>query len=510
MVPTDRYLTVRGYRPSLTFSILASLACLLILTWILFSLFALKTAERDLYAQKADHARMLLATFINQLPESLPSFPEGMLLMNTPAAIYAGKLAEEPSFERLTLLDTNGKVIYSVGQEDSDQFRPFAGAAAQSDGGVILPNGGSLARTSPVLRNGQPIGRAGLVLSLSPEKIRLQRSRQLFLSYFALDFILLLGFGSYLLARIVVSPVNRLLAATERITDGVYGHQVTVSGPLELARLAESFNDMSSVLQQKQDEVTAHVKTLEQVNRNLEQARQEAVRSEKMASVGLLAAGTAHEIGTPLASVMGYAELLAAEMTDNQVKVEYIQRIQQGCGRIDRIVRGLLDYARPKSPAFELVSLGPLVVNTVELLQQQGLFKQCRLEVRCPGQVPLVNLDPHQLQQVLLNLLINSHDAMPEGGELLVEVRSISQEQGKLPIQISVQDSGSGIAEGDLERIFDPFFTTKDPGRGTGLGLAISVRIIEAFGGRITVQSSLGRGSCFTVHLPQATEAGQT
>lgn len=500
---------MRRYRPSLTFSILASLACLLVLTWLLFSLFALTTAERDLLAQKADHARMLLATFVNQLPETLPNFPDGMLPLAAPAAIYAEKLAAEQSFERLTLLDTNGKVIYSVGREGSDQFQPFMADAERSDNGVILAAGASLARTAPVLRNGQAAGRAGLVLSLSGEQQRLQRSRQLFMAYFALDFILLLGLGSAILSRIVVRPVNRLLTATERITGGVYGHQVAVTGPLELAHLAESFNVMSAALLQKEAEVGRHVTTLEQVNRNLEQAREEAVRSEKMASVGLLAAGMAHEIGTPLASVMGYAELLAAEVGDNHAQADYIQRIQQGCARIDRIVRGLLDYARPKSSAFELVALGPLVAATVELLQHQGLFKQCRVELRCPDQAPLVNLDPHQLQQVLINLLINSSDAMPDKGQLLVEVRVDEAGQARLPVQVRVMDTGSGIAEKDLGRIFDPFFTTKDPGRGTGLGLAISARIIEGFAGRITVQSVVGKGSCFIVHLPLATGLGQ-
>lgn len=493
---------MRGYRPSLTFAILASLACLLVLTWILFSLFALKTAERDLYAQKGDHARMLLATFVNQLPDSLPSFPEGMLPLDASAAIYAGKLSEESSFERLTLLDGGGKVIYTVGREGSDQFRPFSSPGQKSDDGVILPGGSSLARTVPVVRNGLNIGRAGLVLSLAAEQVRLQRSQQLFLSYFALDFILLLGLGSYILARIVVRPVNRLLSATERITGGVYGHQVTVAGPLELARLAESFNVMSGVLLQKQNEVSVHVQTLEEVNRNLQLAREEAVRSEKMASVGLLAAGTAHEIGTPLASVMGYAELLAAEVAHNPVQADYLQRIQEGCGRIDRIVRGLLDYARPKNPTLEEVAVGPLVVSTVELLQHQGLFKNCQVEMRCTGQLPAVWLDPHQLQQVLINLLINSNDAMSDKGLLLVEVRNAPFGRDALPIQIRVQDTGCGIPEKHLGRIFDPFFTTKDPGRGTGLGLAISARIIEGFGGRITVQSSIGKGSCFTVHLP--------
>ncbi|MDK9718966.1 MAG: hypothetical protein OEL57_13845, partial [Trichlorobacter sp.] len=129
---------MRTVRLSLTFSILASLACLLILTWLLFSLLAFKTAENDLYAQKGEHARMLLATFVNQLPDQMPSFPEGMLPLNTSAAVYASKLAEERSFERLTLLDKAGKVIYSVGREGSDLYRPFTLPGRQlEESGII-------------------------------------------------------------------------------------------------------------------------------------------------------------------------------------------------------------------------------------------------------------------------------------------------------------------------------------------------------------------------------------
>ncbi len=495
---------MRGYRPSLTVAILASLALLLIFTWILFSLFALKTAERDLYAQKADHARMLLATFVNQLPDSLPTFPEGMLPLDAPAALYAGKLADEPSFERLTLLDRNGKVIFTAGHEGHDQFSPFIFPGHGVEEGGLLPGGEALARTAPVLRDGRIVGEAGLLLSLQDEQRRLNRSKQLFLAYFALDFILLLGLGSYSLARIVVRPVNRLLAATERITGGVYGHQVTVTGPLELAQLASSFNAMSRALQQKQDEVGAHVRTLEQVNKNLQQAREEALRSEKMASVGLLAAGTAHEIGTPLASVMGYAEILAAEVANNPAQAEYLQRMQEGCARIDRIVRGLLDYARPKNAEVEPVDLASLAAGTVELLRQQGLFKGCRVDVRATPDLPPASLDPHQLQQVLINLLINSNDAMADReGNLLVETLVDPGDRG-LPLQIRVFDSGAGIPAEYLGKIFDPFFTTKDPGRGTGLGLAISARIVEGFGGRITARSIPGKGSCFTIQLPSA------
>jgi len=218
-----------------------------------------------------------------------------------------------------------------------------------------------------------------------------------------------------------------------------------------------------------------------------------------MASVGLLAAGTAHEIGSPLASIMGYAELLVAEAGAEAPQAEPLHRILESCERIDRIVRGLLEYARPRQPTCEEIDLGGLTADTIKLLQHQGLFKQCRVTVQCEKGLPMLFLDPHQLQQVLINLLINSNDAMPGGGELQV---SIKQDRSGSGVQVEISDSGVGIPSELLERIFDPFFTTKAPGHGTGLGLAISSGIIEGLGGRISVRSSTGKGSCFTVRLP--------
>lgn len=488
-----------GWRPSLTFAILTALTGILLLTWILFSIFALKTAENDLYAQKSEHGRMLLATFVSQLPEQLPVFPEGMLPLDSPAAIYAGKLAEEKSLVRLTLLDVSGKIIYTVGREGSDLYQPIALPGRQAEEAALLPDGTAIVRAAQVLREDKVVGRAGLVLSLDDEQTRLQRTRQLFAAYFALDFILLLGLGAYILSKILVRPVERLLTATERITGGVYGHQLKVSGTLELARLADAFNQMSASLMQKQDEVSAHVAALEHANQELKLAREEAVRSEKMASVGLLAAGTAHEIGSPLASIIGFAEILAAESAPGSPQAEYQRRILDGCERIDKIVKGLLDYARPRQPVREEVDLGALAASTVELLQQQGMFKQCSVSVQCQQGLPMVLLDPHQLRQALINLLINSNDAMPDGGSLKVTTQ---KDRTGSALLIAVQDSGSGIKPEHLERIFDPFFTTKDPGQGTGLGLAISNGIVRGLGGRILVKSRVGEGTAFAITVP--------
>jgi two-component system NtrC family sensor kinase len=501
---------MRAFRFNLTVSILAFLSCLLLLTWLLFSLFAFKTAANDLYAQRGEHARALLSAFIDQLPEVVPTFPNGMILPDSTSGLFAQKLVEEGVFTRLSLLDANGKIIFTAGKEGSDIFLPFSGAPQQQERGYILPGGSGITLTIPVVKNGTTVGKAGIVLPLAAENARLQRSQTLFMAYFAIDFILLLGFGSYILSRIVVSPINRLLTATEKITGGHYGQRVAVSGSTELARLAEAFNEMSETLLFKDQEVSAHVTALEKANRELRQAREEALRSEKMASIGLLAAGMAHEIGTPLASIMGYADLLATEQTEICEINDYSRRISQDCARIDSIVRGLLDYSRPAAGVVSAADIRGLVDESIELLARQGIFKNIEVSTLFHDTLPMALADPHRLQQVLVNLILNSRDAMPDGGILTIsgriEKRETTSESVAGWIAIDVVDTGSGITSENLKRIFDPFFTTKPPGKGTGLGLAISARIIEGFGGDINVTSEPGRGSRFTLWLPVALE----
>lgn len=488
-----------NYRPSLTISILASLGLLLILTWLLFSILTFKTAANDLYAQKGEHARTLLKTFISLLPDSIPTYPDGFLLPDSQAAQYIQKLSEESAFSRLTLMDKNGKVIFTAGREDYDLYSPFQGLPKTADGSYIQSDGSGLIHLATVLRNGETVGKAGLLLSLVPEKTRLNRSRQMLMSYFVLDFILLLGLGSFVLSRIVVNPINRLLSATEKITGGQYGQRLKVSGSAELAQLAAAFNEMASALLAKDHQVSEQMTALEKANFDLCQAREETLRTEKMASIGLLAAGMAHEIGTPLAAIMGYAELSAGEQPENSAIQDYARRITEDCSRIDRIVRGLLDFSRPRAPGGENADVREVVLSTVDLMTQQGLFKDLDLITDIDQSLLLARCDQHQLQQVVINLLLNSRDATPGGGT--ITVRALREDDH---ICLEVIDSGTGIAEEAMKHIFDPFFTTKPPGKGTGLGLAISARIIEGFGGRITASSKIGKGSCFSVRLPLA------
>lgn len=499
---------MRSFRPSLTVSILAFLSSLLLLTWLLFSLFAMRTSANDLYGQKVRHAGMLLATFINQLPSEIPAYPEGLLPLNSPAAIYAGTLADNSDFTRLSLLDANGKCIYTVGSEGGDVYAPFAGLQQGASGSFIQPGGGGITLISSIKRNGVVVGRAGMQLSLADENKRLKRSRQLFMAYFAIDFILLLGFGSFILSKIVVNPVNRLLAATEKITGGHYGQQIHITGSSELVELGEAFNAMSIALMQKDQQVSAHVAALEKANSELRQARAESLHSEKMASIGLLAAGMAHEIGTPLASIMGYAELLSGEDASDSAAGDYARRISDDCARIDRIVRGLLDYSRPRKSTVVPVDIRELVVETVGLLSRQGAFNDITGSSQFDEGLPLVEADPHQLQQALINLMLNARDAMPAGGKLTIRasydesVHLASSPEGC--VRVDITDTGEGIPQENIGKLFDPFFTTKEPGKGTGLGLAVVARIVEGSGGKISVESAPGQGSRFILWLPVA------
>ena len=485
------------YRPSLTASILAFLGLLLALTWLLFSLLAFKTAANDLYAQKGEHARTLLKAFVSLLPDSIPSYPEGFIPPDSLASRYIQKLSEESAFSRLTLLDRNGKPIFSAGREGSDPYSPFQGLSKTSEGSYIRPDGSGIVHLITVTRDGEVVGKAGLLLSLAPEKARLNRSRQLLMAYFVLDFILLLGLGSFVLSRIVVNPINRLLTATEKITGGQYGQRLNVSGSAELVRLATAFNEMASALSNKDRQVTEQMAALKQANSDLRQAREETIRTEKMASIGLLAAGMAHEIGTPLASIMGYAELSAGEQPDNSAIQDYARRITEDCSRIDRIVRGLLDFSRPRTLCGENADVRDVVLSTVDLMTQQGVFKLLNLCMEIDEGLLPARCDQHQLQQVVINLLLNSRDATPVGGTITVRAG-----RGGTHIRLDVIDSGIGIPDDSMKHIFDPFFTTKPPGKGTGLGLAISARIVEGFGGRITAASKIGEGSCFSIWLP--------
>jgi two-component system NtrC family sensor kinase len=481
------------YRFSLTVAILASLASLLLLTWLLLSIISFKTAEKDLLAAKSSHATALLKIIIAAMPD--PADPDSLHPL-------AEVLSDERDFSGLTLVNDRAEPIYVISDQRAVDPLLLETLKRPVTKSQISPQGMQSLSYAPLLKDGQVRGAARLTLNLAGEYARLARSRTLFLGYFILDFILLLGLGAFILRRIVVSPLERLLKATERVIEGDYSHPVHLPGSREIAGLADSFNLMQQGLKDRQEEVELHLRSLEEANRALKEARLETIRSEKMASVGLLAAGMAHEIGTPLAGIIGYSGILADELANDQEKSDYLRRISEDAGRIDRLVRDLLNYARPVKPEIERIDVRAFLEDLFAMLAGQGALKRIEAHLKVAEDLPTLYLDRHQLLQVVMNLVINARDALPAGGK--IEVSACSG-QGETVV-ISIIDSGEGILPENIEKIFEPFFTTKEPGRGTGLGLAISARLVESFGGKIEVDSEPGAGAKFTLILPGFSE----
>jgi two-component system, NtrC family, sensor kinase len=486
-------------RFSLTFYILSALSCLLVLTWILLSLISFKTAENDLFAQKGEQGRLLLSTIVELLPRPLAAPQPG-----SAAARHLDLLAREKSFGGLLVTDPNGRLLYGRAQRPGSDPWLLAALRSGRESLQVSRDGRFVHCYSAILDGDRIVGAARLTLSLAAEQERLMGSRHLFLAYFVLDFLLLLVFGSYLLSRTVVMPIRRLLQVTRRIAAGDLEGSVHVPGSTEVSELSDAFNTMVVALREKRQEVEEKVASLNRANEKILEARAESIRSEKMASVGLLGAGMAHEVGTPLAAIMGYTGILAEELADDPEKSDYLRRIAEESRRIDRIVRGLLDYARPKGTVQEQMELGSLLEKTVELLGTQGVLKLLSVSVEVQPDLPQLSADPHQLEQLLINLIMNARDAMPRGGELKLKGRREGDD-----VLLEVIDNGEGMAPEQLPLVFDPFFTTKEPGKGTGLGLAIAARIADSCGGRLTVQSELGKGSRFVLRMPLKDEKGE-
>jgi signal transduction histidine kinase len=322
--------------------------------------------------------------------------------------------------------------------------------------------------------------------------------------------------AAVLLFRAVARPVNRLLSAAARLGADAPGGELPVLGPPGepgggLGRAAVAFERLAAALAEERRRLAAKVAELEASNRALLDARESLVRTEKLATVGRLASGIAHEVGNPLGAISGYAELARGRLEARAPAGEgpgaagieeardMLARISGEARRIDAIVRDLLDFARPAALALGPVELRGPVDAALRLARVQPRFRAVEAQVEVPPGLPAVRADASRLAQVLLNLLLNAGDAMEGAGRVAIRASA-----GEGRVRLEVSDAGPGIPPEHLPRIFDPFFTTKAPGRGTGLGLAISHRIVESFGGEIAAANGPGGGAIFTVTLPLA------
>ena len=306
--------------------------------------------------------------------------------------------------------------------------------------------------------------------------------------------------GYVLLGRIVVQPIYDLIRSVERVGGGEFSSGIADSVATgEFSQLFGSFRKMTGQLLSDRQKIQRQISELEVANREIATAQERLIRTEKLASVGELAAGVAHEIGNPMAVLQGYLEMLADEGLPEETRREYVEQMQRSVTRISGIIRELLDFARPTEDAHGEGDATLAVRSAVKLCDPQKRFRD--LEMACEGiedTLP-VALSTGRLEQVMLNLLFNAADASEPGQRIDVTVRPTEDD-----VIIEVADQGHGIDDEGLRRIFDPFFTTKDPGQGTGLGLAVCYGIIQTCGGSMDVASRVGEGTTFTLVIPRA------
>jgi len=398
---------------------------------------------------------------------------------------------------------------------------------------------------SPLWHQGKIIGGILMKVPIWDLMTNLLDSKRNILILIALDAIVLIIFGSLLLSRVLVKPIKDLVRLTQKISEGDFSQKIEETSKNEIGQLIVSFNRMIDRLKENQENLENYLESLESANKQLKQAQEELIRTEKLASIGRFAAGVAHEVGNPLGAILGYTSILQKEGMDRGESKDYLNRIEKEIERINRIVHELLDFARPSKFEIKDLEINKVIESTLSLLSYQKNFKNIETQLDMQSDLPLIKGDESQLSQVMINIILNAVDAMPSGGTLTIQTRTHMVEnldvdrlqriyprrrksdpmesdyshmrkadplsvlfkkfsEGDRLVKIRISDTGVGIKKEDLENIFDPFFTTKAPDKGTGLGLSISLRIVESLGGEMRVESEVEKGTTFEIYFPVA------
>jgi len=350
---------------------------------------------------------------------------------------------------------------------------------------------------------------------------RTTRRNTLIVVAFGGTFIALAAFALGLLVhRMVYVPLRDLEAGARRLAGGDLENAIPVRSADEFGQVASAFNAMTVALRDSRRELTEWAHKLEEKveerTRKLRAAEAGAAEREKLASVGLLAAGIAHELNNPLTGILTFSHMIRKKLPDGSQDAEDLDLVIQETKRCATIIRRLLDFARQRPPEKKFADLNRLIEDTVRLVERPANLHAIEISLQLAPDLPKVWLDEDLVKQVLMNVLVNAQHAISGEGSITVRSRRVpearSAEPGAAPVpmvEISIADTGSGIPPENLKRIFDPFFTSKGVGKGTGLGLSVSHGIVKAHGGTIEVDSEVGRGSTFRVYLPMQPPADE-
>src|SRR5450759_2730120 len=493
------------------------------------------------------------ATHVTQLSEVITRSTRFAMLQNQPYYVHRIILdvGSHKSIDRIRIFSKDGLIIDStyapeigmkVDQKAEGSIRCHQSQnpleqmpGSQRARSFAAPEGRRLLGSMEVIRN-EPscytaachqhtktqsvLGVLDIVYSLD-DIDRTVRMNTITIAGFSLGFIVVVSlFLSLFVHRLVYVPLRDLETGAERISSGNLEQLIPVRSGDEFGQLAESFNAMTAALKNSQLELQEWGRTLEQKvkerTQQLRIAQAEAAQGEKLASVGLLAAGIAHELNNPLTGILTFSHLIRKKMPDGSPDAEDLDLVIRETKRCATIIRRLLDFAREKAPEKKFTDLNLVIEDTARIIERPASFRDIEIAMDLDPDLPQVWVDADLIKQVIMNMLVNAQHAIEHEGSITVRSRRFPQpkrpEPGAEPVpmvEISIIDTGCGIPERNLKRIFDPFFTSKEVGKGTGLGLSVSHGIVKAHGGVIEVESTVGKGSTFRIYLPLEPPPGE-
>ncbi len=539
-----RGVTRRMQPKTLKFKVVLYLSVALSVAMLLFTGLVAWFLYTEILGNVSDH--------VTQLSEVITKSTRFAMLQNQPTYVdrIIRDVADQEKIDRIRILGRDGKIIHSTYSPEIGTWVNRNAEACthchQSDQPLAqIPKGkrtwtfkGADGRpflaSMEVIRN-EPtcytaachqhsketsvLGILDIIYSLDAFNRKLQASA-LGIAGVSLAFIVIASLSvGFFVHRLVYLPLRDLESGARRLSAGNLDQSIPVRGTDEFGKLASSFNVMTDALRNSRAQLRDWAHTLEQKvderTQELRRAQAETMRGEKLASVGLLASGVAHELNNPLTGILTFSHLLRQKMPDKSPDAEDMDLVIRETKRCAAIIKRLLDFAREKHPEKKFNDINQIIEDTVRIVERPAHLRDIEITLQLDHALPSIWVDADQIKQVIMNMVVNAQHAVEQKGSITVSTRQTihAQPGGRsaepVPmVEIAIVDTGCGIPEKNLRRIFDPFFTSKDVGKGTGLGLSVSHGIVEAHGGVIEVQSKVGEGSTFSVFLPLTPPSG--